>query len=97
MRRFAKHPAALALAAALASGLTAGAAETVERPGTGAAYDRLGHVAVMHHGRVKPIDTVAREEVKQIFGRETITLRDADNEPVAKWGPVLKAAGAKGE
>ena len=39
MRRFAKHPAGLVLTALLASGLTARAAETVERPGTGPAYD----------------------------------------------------------
>jgi ABC-type transport system involved in cytochrome c biogenesis permease subunit len=103
MRPFAKHPAGLVLAAVLASGLTARAAETVERPGTGPAYDELGHVAVMHAGRVKPLDTVAREEVKQIFGRETITLRDPREEmakileadaaakstwKVEKWGPV---------
>ena len=31
-------------------------------------------MAVLHEGRVKPLDTVAREEVKQIYGRETIKL-----------------------
>ncbi len=97
MRRFAKHPAALALAAALASGVTAGAAETALRPGTGAAYDRLGHVAVMHHGRVKPLDTVAREEVKQIYGRETIVLRDPREEiaKVLDADPSGKPGGTK--
>src|SRR5262245_14273441 len=83
MRRFAKYPAGLVLTAVLASGLTARAAETVERPGTGPAYDQLGHVAVMHAGRVKPLDTVAREEVKQIYGRETIAIHDP-REEVAK-------------
>ena len=34
----------------------------------------------MHEGRVKPLDTVAREEVKQIYGRETIKLRDPHEE-----------------
>jgi ABC-type transport system involved in cytochrome c biogenesis permease subunit len=99
MRRFAKHPAALVVTAALASGLTARAAETVERPGTGPAYEKLGQVAVMHHGRVKPLDTVAREEVKQIYGRETITLHDP-REEVAKILDADKASqsgGTKGK
>ena len=39
-------------------------------------YDQIGKVAVMHEGRVKPLDTVAREEVKQVYSRETITIRD---------------------
>ncbi len=34
----------------------------------------------MHEGRVKPLDTVAREEVKQVYGRETIKLRDPREE-----------------
>ena len=83
MRRFAKQIAGLVLTAALASGLTARADEKVERPGIGPAYDRVGQVAVMHQGRVKPLDTVAREEVKQVYGRETIALRDPKEE-VAK-------------
>ena len=45
----------------------------------------------MHTGRIKPIDTLAREEVKQIFGRETIKLHESDetgeNKVVATWGP----------
>ena len=42
----------------------------------------------MHAGRVKPLDTVAREEVKHVFGRETIKLHDAAGEVVETWGPV---------
>ena len=34
----------------------------------------------MHEGRIKPLDTVAREEVKQIYGRETIKLHDPREE-----------------
>ena len=55
--------------------------------GVGPAYDQVGKLAVMHAGRVKPLDTVAREEVKQVFGRETIKLHDAANEVVETWGP----------
>ncbi|MFO0892336.1 MAG: cytochrome c biogenesis protein CcsA [Isosphaeraceae bacterium] len=56
--------------------------------GVGQAYDQVGKLAVMHSGRVKPLDTVAREEVKHIFGRETIKLHNAANEIVETWGPV---------
>lgn len=47
----------------------------------------LGNIAVMEAGRVKPLDTVARHEVKQIFGRETIKLTGTDGKEI-KWGPV---------
>ena len=39
--------------------------------GKGPAYETIGKMAVMHEGRVKPLDTLAREEIKQIFGRES--------------------------
>jgi ABC-type transport system involved in cytochrome c biogenesis permease subunit len=52
-----------------------------------AAADILGDLAVMEAGRLKPLDTVARHEVKQIFGRETITLTGPDGKEI-KWGPV---------
>ena len=85
MRRFANQTAGLvlALAAALAFGPVATAAEAVEKPGNGPAYEKVGLVAVMHRGRIKPVDTVAREEVKQVYGRETMVLRDP-REEVAK-------------
>src|SRR3954452_22300770 len=56
--------------------------------GVGPAYERFGQLAVMHEGRIKPIDTLAREEIKQIFGRETVKLLDAENKVSATWGPV---------
>src|SRR5262249_7819941 len=108
MRRIAKHPAGLVLTAVLAVGLNVRAAETVERPGTGPACDPLGPVAVMPAGRVKPLDTVAREEVKQIYGGETIAIHDPREEvakildpeaaskaswKVEKWGPVAAFLG----
>jgi ABC-type transport system involved in cytochrome c biogenesis permease subunit len=68
------------LAGTLTAVLPARAAEEASAPGTGPAYDLLGKVAVMHEGRVKPLDTVAREEVKQIYGRETIKLHDPREE-----------------
>lgn len=66
--------------ASLFSGGTAIAADT-------ASADALGDIAVMEAGRVKPLDTVARHEVKQIYGRETIKLNGPDGK-TASWGPV---------
>ena len=60
----------------------------VERRGEGPAYETLAKVPLMHAGRIKPLDTLAREEVKQIFGRETIKLHDSANKVVATWTPV---------
>ncbi len=62
----------------------------VRKLGVSPAYEEIGKVAVMHQGRVKPLDTVAREEVKHVFGRETIKLLDDANKVVETWG----AAGA---
>jgi ABC-type transport system involved in cytochrome c biogenesis permease subunit len=70
-------------------GPAARAAETAAKNlGAGPAYDQIGALPVMHSGRVKPLDTVAREEVKHVFGRETIKLHDASNQVVETWGPV---------
>jgi ABC-type transport system involved in cytochrome c biogenesis permease subunit len=73
----------LTLGLAVATATAASAAE----PG-GSAYQTLGNLAVMHHGRVKPLDTLAREEVKQVYGRETIKLTDPKGKTIATWGPV---------
>jgi ABC-type transport system involved in cytochrome c biogenesis permease subunit len=80
----------LGLALTLGAGRLATAADAEKPPalGVGPAYETLGKLAVMHAGRIKPIDTLAREEVKQIFGRETIKLHDDKNKVVATWGPV---------
>ena len=80
MKRIGKQIVGLVLAGALASVLPAWAAQEVKSPGTGPAYEQIGKVAVLHEGRIKPLDTVAREEVKQIYGRETIKLHDPAEE-----------------
>ncbi|QEH33371.1 Cytochrome c biogenesis protein CcsA [Aquisphaera giovannonii] len=80
---------AAGLAVAAATATPARAAEPkVEDLGRGPAYARVGELAVMHAGRIKPLDTVAREEIKAVFGRESIKLRDAEGRVVASWGPV---------
>ena len=67
-----------------------GGASKVKALGEGPAYDQVGKLAVMHAGRIKPLDTVAREEVKHVFGRETIKLHDAAGNVVETWGPVAR-------
>jgi ABC-type transport system involved in cytochrome c biogenesis permease subunit len=91
VERLARLGLVLALGNHLFTGVPASAAETKPEPrvmGVGPAYDQVGKLAVMHAGRVKPLDTVAREEVKQVFSRETIKLHDASNEVVETWGPL---------
>jgi ABC-type transport system involved in cytochrome c biogenesis permease subunit len=55
---------------------------------TGSGYESLAQLPLMHEGRVKPLDTVARTQVKLIHGRETIKLTDEAGNTVATWGPV---------
>ena len=76
----------LAFVALVATG--AKGEEKAAQLGRGATYETLGQLPVMHAGRIKPIDTVAREEIKQIYTRETIKLTDAEGRTVATWGPV---------
>ncbi len=56
--------------------------------GTSAFYRAIGELPMMHEGRIKPIDTVAREEIKQIYTRETIKLRNPDGTVRESWTPV---------
>jgi len=56
-----------------------------------AAYDRLGELVLMHEGRPKPFDTVARQEVKAITERQSFTPVDPDHpddEDAPEWSPV---------
>ena len=79
----------LVLASSLQTGVPVrGEENTVKVLGEGPAYDQVGKLAVMHVGRVKPLDTLAREEVKHVFGRESIKLHDAADRVVEIWGPV---------
>ena len=77
MRRIPWLTLALALSASAASA-------QVDSKG----YEQLGDVPVMASGRVKPLDTYAREEIKQLHGRETIKLRDLKDEVIAIWPAV---------
>ena len=95
MRRPAWPLLGLAFATALATALAAprsAAAEkakpVVEKYGKGPAYKALAALPVQHEGRIKPLDTLAREEIKQIYGRERISFLNDEDEVVATWEPA---------
>lgn len=56
-------------------------------------YTTLGHLAVMHDGRVKPLDTVCRQVFKQVYGRETFKRTNSRGEVIETWGPVAAVVG----
>ena len=56
--------------------------------GTSPTYKLLGELPLMHEGRIKPLDTVAREEIKSIYTREMIKLTGEDGKTVTSWSPV---------
>lgn len=58
------------------------------RVGSGRAYTILGDLPVKHRGRVKPLNSVAIEEVKLIHGRSTIKLSDPERKTMSHWEPV---------
>ncbi len=89
MNRICKRLVGLMLAGACVACVPARTSEEQKSPGSGPAYELLGKVPVMHEGRVKPLDTVAREEVKQIHGKETIKLHD----PAEEIDKILEPAG----
>src|SRR5947209_12602999 len=80
----------VALAATMAVTPSAPADDKVKKESVGftRAYEILGELPMMHEGRIKPIDTVAREEIKSIYTRETIKLTSEDGKTVTSWSPV---------
>jgi ABC-type transport system involved in cytochrome c biogenesis permease subunit len=94
MRRIGKLLGGIILAGTVAATLSAQGAEAVKL-GTGPAYELIGKVAVMHEGRIKPLDTVAREEVKQVYGRETVKLLNL-REEVEKFLDPNNSSKSKG-
>jgi ABC-type transport system involved in cytochrome c biogenesis permease subunit len=52
------------------------------------AYTVLGKLAVQHSGRLKPLDTFARQMIKQVYTREDIKLTNSDGKTVATWQPL---------
>jgi len=82
----------VALLASAAVGRPSMAAEPVKptklEAGDSATYKWLGRLPLMHTGRIKPLDTVAREEIKLIYTRETIQLPGEDGKTITRWSPV---------
>lgn len=81
---------AMALAALSAPGLSRADSESKTRPPgpDESAYRALSRIVIMHEGRPKPYDTVARQEVKAITGRQSFSPVGPDGEEGPEWGPV---------
>jgi len=47
--------------------------------------DAFGQLPVVYEGRVKPIDTVARNSLRIISGRQTFTDQDGKGQPAIRW------------
>ena len=56
--------------------------------GSGHAYAILGDLPVKHRDRVKPLSSMAIEEVKLVYGRSTIKLLGPDGKTTSSWEPV---------
>jgi len=67
---------------------TVGASPSPDTPSSGNPYGLIGEVAVQHLGRVKPLDTYARLQVKEIVTRETIKITQADGKTTETWEPM---------
>ena len=86
MRRFIGPWVGLALALGLGPALPPRASAAEAAPAY--RYEALGKLAVMRDGRIKPLDTLARLEVRRIYGRNDIKLTDPEGHPLGTWGPV---------
>jgi ABC-type transport system involved in cytochrome c biogenesis permease subunit len=73
---------------ALAAWRAASRADAPVQLGDGPAYRALGELAVLHRGRIKPLDTMARLEIEQTYGRGAPKVHDARGTHVATWGAL---------
>ncbi|WP_220487808.1 cytochrome c biogenesis protein [Tautonia rosea] len=82
---------AMALATLAAPSVSRGQTEGSSSPQTApaeSAYQALGRLVLMHEGRRKPLDTVARQEVKAVTGRQSFEPIGPDGTTGPEWGPV---------
>ena len=88
----------LALGLAALAALGAADAPETKKPepieAEGPAYDELARVVLMPEGG-KPLDTVARQEVKAVAGRQTFSPIGPDGKEGPEWGPVSALLGWK--
>lgn len=47
--------------------------------------DAAGRIPVMHQGRVKPLDTVARSTLLMLSGKQQVRLESGDKQPAIEW------------
>jgi hypothetical protein len=79
---------AIASAAAVTNPRVGNGQAHEERVGTGQAYALLGDLPVKHRDRVKPLSSMAIEEVKLIHGNSPIRLLGSDGKTTSRWEPV---------
>src|SRR4051794_1325645 len=58
------------------------------RVGAGRAYVILGDIPVQHRGRVKPLNSLALEEIQRISGCPAIQLPGPEGKSTVTWEPV---------
>ena len=88
MRRVAFLIGSILLATAAAPASDKDTAAPKPRLGDSPAYAALGRLPVLHHGRVKPLDTMARLEVRDVYGPGDVTIPGQHGEKATKWGQV---------
>ena len=54
-------------------------------PTTGMKLDEFGRLPVVYDGRVKPLDTVARDTLRYLSGKRTFTDASGKRQPAIKW------------
>ena len=47
--------------------------------------DEFGRLPVVYEGRVKPLDTVARNMLRYLSGKQTYVDKDGKTQPAIKW------------
>lgn len=55
------------------------------KPRDGFDLDAAGRIPVMHQGRVKPLDTVARSTLLMLSGKQQVKLESGDKQPAIEW------------
>ncbi|MEO0476458.1 MAG: hypothetical protein AAF085_10895, partial [Planctomycetota bacterium] len=58
---------------------------TPDQPIDGFNLQAAGQVPVMHHGRVKPLDTVARSTLLMLSGKQQVRLESGDKQAAIQW------------
>jgi ABC-type transport system involved in cytochrome c biogenesis permease subunit len=57
----------------------------MERPSNAMNFDEAGQITILHGGRPKPLDTLARVSLMSISGRQTYRDKDDKERPAVQW------------